>query len=149
MMNNVKIGNVQLKFTGEGNEYFKITILGGLLCVITLGIYSFWLIRNQFNFLFGNISMEQDIRKANVKAIMTAGGVFKNAVSSLLLTVCTLGIGYPWVVIRNIQFSFRNISINGNIDWNSLEQIRSSSQSGAMGEELSMLVDAPSIFTGA
>lgn len=145
MFNNVKIGNVHLKFTGEGDEYLGINLGGGLLSLITLGIYSFWLMKNQFNFLFGKIKIEQEDKWATVNASMTAGSVFKNLLSSLALTVFTLGIAYPWVKIRNIAFVFDNLIIDGNIDWNSLQQ-SNFNQGSAMGDELGLMVDAPSLF---
>ena len=41
-------------FTGTGGEYFVINLVGGLLTMITFGIYVFWFIAKLLRFQFNN-----------------------------------------------------------------------------------------------
>ena len=56
-----------------------------------------------------------------------------------LLLVCTLGLAWPWVRVRNIDFAFRYLALDGPLD---LERIRQQAQqASATGEGLAGFLD--------
>ena len=56
-----------------------------------------------------------------------------------LLLICTLGIAWPWVRVRNIHFAFRYLSLEGPLD---LESIQQQAQfASATGEGLAGFLD--------
>jgi uncharacterized membrane protein YjgN (DUF898 family) len=61
-------------------------------------------------------------------------------VVNVLLLVCTLGLGWPWVRVRNINFAFRNLALVGPLD---LARIQQEAQTvSAIGEGLSGFFDS-------
>ena len=53
--------------------------------------------------------------------------------------VCTLGLAWPWVRVRNIHFAFRYLELDGPLD---LERIRQQAQqASATGEGLAGFLD--------
>lgn len=54
--------------------------------------------------------------------------------------MCTLGLGWPWVRTRNINFSFRNLALLGPLDLGRIEQL--AQRVSTIGEGLSGFFDA-------
>jgi uncharacterized membrane protein YjgN (DUF898 family) len=143
LLGNIRFGGVRMQFTGEGGDFFGIVFKGGLLTMLTLGIYSFWFTANRFNFLWGNIDLEQGNKKACFNATMTGEKFFGFAVPAMLLVVVTLGIGMPWVMMRTIRFYTENMEITGDFDPDALVQ-GARDKIGAAGEELGSMLDVDS-----
>jgi uncharacterized membrane protein YjgN (DUF898 family) len=61
------------------------------------------------------------------------------AVNALLL-VGTVGIGWPWVRVRNVHFAFRNLALVGPLDLATIQQ--EAQHVSAMGEGLSGFFDS-------
>ena len=55
------IGGKRFKFNGTGGGLFGKYIIWWLLSIITLGIYSFWAIKNEIRWVVENIEMVNDI----------------------------------------------------------------------------------------
>ena len=54
---NTTIGGKHYRFKGTAGELFGRWIVWYLLTIVTLGIYGFWLIRNQIRWVVENIEM--------------------------------------------------------------------------------------------
>ncbi len=52
-------GTYSGEFTGEGGEYFGIFVVGYLLTVCTLGIYSFWWMANMLRFQLDHLTFQE------------------------------------------------------------------------------------------
>ena len=122
MMGNVRYGEVEGRFDGDGGEYFGVIIKGYLLTLVTLGIYSFWWQRDLFNYMMENTSFHKDEQKIEIKSTVTGGGIFKLGLVNILLLIFTLGIGYAWVAVRTTKYYTENLILEGDIDLASLTQ---------------------------
>ncbi|MEI6948271.1 DUF898 family protein [Paraflavisolibacter sp. H34] len=49
----------ELAFHGKGSDYFKISIVNTILCILTLGLYYPWAKAKSLQFLYGNSTFEQ------------------------------------------------------------------------------------------
>lgn len=140
MIGNTRFGNVEFDYNGDGMEYFLLNLKGIILTICTLGIYLFWYSKDIFNYTISHISathVEQDIK---FDSELTGGALFAHTIVNMLLLICTLGIAFPWIIVRNMRFVYSNISINGNFDAERLENTEEA-YNDAMGEELGDVID--------
>ena len=63
-----------------------------------------------------------------------------NLVNGLIL-IFTLGLGFSWVIVRNMNFLTDHLSLKGNIDVNKV--LQEMKKSGALGEEALDAFDVP------
>lgn len=96
-----KRGDLKLEFTGSGGELFKIGFLGMLLTVLTLGIYSPWMIANLTRFYTDHSTATAvDGTRFRLKTNLTGGDIFKTFLVGAILSAITLGIYLPWMICR-------------------------------------------------
>ena len=122
MIDNVRYGDVEGRFDGDGGEFFLINLKGYLLSIVTLGIYSFWWQKDMFEYLINETSFHKDEDELVLISTVTGGGIFKLQIVNLLLTVFTLGLGFAWVEMRTMKYYTENIRINGTINLDSITQ---------------------------
>ena len=108
----------RLKFTGTAGGLFGTWIVCLLLMIVTVGIYSFWVpikIRKwrEANTFFEDevttFGAEQNLRKE--KASYFDGGLLQYIgwnVLGGLITLCTIGICYPWAVQMKYSWEQRH-----------------------------------------
>lgn len=141
LIGNTRFGNVEFDYNGDGMEYFLLNLKGIVLTICTLGIYLFWYSKDIFNYTVSHTSAthaEQDIKFTSE---LTGGALFAHTIVNMLLLICTLGIAFPWIIVRNMRFVYANININGNFDAEKLENTEAA-YNDAMGEELGGVIDA-------
>lgn len=137
IFDNLKIGNLRFKFTGSGGELFGIRFVGTLLTYITLGIYFFRMRANEMDFMANNTRLIQTAeRKGTLKSEFKGWDYFVLLIGNLFILVFTLGLGAPFVIIRNMEFFVNNVVVRGKVDFNSIEQELVDTGSGSMGEGL-------------
>ncbi len=122
LFSHTKIGDLRFNFRGDGGELFGINILGAILTPLTLYLYIPFFMKNRFNFTVNNTTLadeEQEIRLYSNLQGSTAFGVI---VSNFLLTACTLGIGYPWALMRSMRMYFDHIELPEEFDYDALKQ---------------------------
>ncbi len=61
--------------------------------------------------------------------------------ANFFILVFTLGLGSPWVVVRNRKFIADNLTFSGNIELNRV--VQEMQDSGAFGEESMHIMDVP------
>ncbi|OQX01980.1 MAG: hypothetical protein BWK73_44280 [Thiothrix lacustris] len=123
------------RFTGSGNEYFKIWIVNILLSIVTLGIYSAWASVRRRRYFYGNTWLEDanfeyhatplQILLGRVIAIglLIAYTFLSNAFPIIGFGLLLLIMAFmPWLVCRSMQFnarmsSYRNVrfSFHGGV----------------------------------
>jgi uncharacterized membrane protein YjgN (DUF898 family) len=119
---NTRFGSIKLEFKGESFDYFCKLAGGSFLSVITLGIYYFWFQTNLFHFFYGNMFLSVNEQFLKVKTSATAGKYFKLIAGNILITVFTLGLGYPFAKARSMRFICDNVEFYGNIDLDKILQ---------------------------
>ena len=122
IVGNVRYGEVEGDFDGDGFDYFILNLKGYLLSLITLGIYSFWWQKDLFNYIIDNTSFHKGEEKITMESTVTGGGIFVLMITNLLIALFTLGLGYAWVEVRTTKYIIENIKLTGDIDLASLTQ---------------------------
>ena len=122
LVGNTRYGEVEGKFEGDGGEYFILNLKGYLLTLVTLGIYGFWWQADLISYITGKTSLHKGEDKITLSSTITGGSLFGLVIINMLITVCTLGLGFAWVQMRTMKFYADNIQIEGTIDLESLTQ---------------------------
>ena len=105
-------GEVRLQFRGTGGKLFVAMIVGYLLCLITLGIYSPWFITNLLKYFTENSSATSPGGQGYALEYNgTGGGLFVTFLVGYLLSIITLGIYVPWFMCKVSRFVLDNTSI--------------------------------------
>ncbi len=137
---NIKVGDAAFKYHGDGGKYFSIIIVGYLLTILTLGIYGFWWQKKLFDYFVNNLELVKDDKKINFYSIATVGGFFELVVLNLLLIVFTVGIAFPWTIVRTMKFFTDNIVLEGEMSLDELQQSQSDF-SNATGDDITDILD--------
>jgi len=119
---NMRFGNATFSYTGEGGELLMLHIKGYFLSVFTLGIYAFWYAKDLVNFYINNILIEQEGKYSRLDSELTGWDCMKLTIVNLLIMICTLGLGYSWVVTRTMHLIISKSEIIGNFNPDELEQ---------------------------
>ena len=161
LISHTYFGNQPFRFDGEGRELFQIYLpifavvlfvpvgfalsalipplvfimVGYLLFVYPVVIfYSFWIRANQQRYLWAHTSCGT----TQFRATMTGGGLLLLNLINTMLLLLTVGLAWPWVVIRNIEFVVEHLSIEGPLDLAAIEQDAQSAT--AVGEGFDALL---------
>ncbi|HUJ78711.1 MAG TPA: YjgN family protein [Nitrospiria bacterium] len=165
-------GNARFRFDGEGREllkiyfaWFALLFLSGLLAgvltplLLRLGVvgpkpsaliplallpiagvgwFSFQANKQRYvwnHTLFGS---------ARFSATMTGGRLLGLKLGNALLLVLTLGLAWPWTMVRNANFLVRHLALEGALDLAAIHQ--EAQPATALGEGLDSLMDLDAGF---
>ena len=116
----------RLRFTGSGQEYFRIWIVNVALTLLTLGIYSAWAKVRARRYLYGNVWLGDDAfdYTANPVAILRGRLLLLLVLVPVSLAQRISLVYYyaallllmplvPWVVVRARSFHMRNSRYQG------------------------------------
>jgi len=137
---NVRFGDAEFNYSGDGTDYFFLYIKGYFLSIITFGIYMFWWQKDLFDYYVSNLSLHKDDKELQLTSTATGGDFFTLGITNLLILIFTLGLGYAWVATRTMKYIFEHIEIEGNIDLDSLTQTEENFKD-ATGEDISDFLD--------
>jgi hypothetical protein len=111
-----------------------LNLKGGLLTILTLGIYSFWWQKDIFNYYIDNMELKQNENRIKMHSTATGGAFFKLLITNFLLLFFTFGIAAAWVEMRTLRFLFSHIQMTGNIDLSAVSQTEAA-YNDAFGED--------------
>jgi uncharacterized membrane protein YjgN (DUF898 family) len=135
MISRSYFGNERFDFDGRGRELFGPFLLSVLLTLPTLGLCWVWFLARKRRYFWEHTTFGA----ARFGSTVTGGALLGLWTINTLLLVCTLGLAWPWVRVRNIDFAFRYLELNGPLD---LERIRQQAQqASATGEGLAGFLD--------
>lgn len=140
VFDHIRMGNVTFYFKGKGEWIFFQKLFGIMFCFFTLGIYYPWYKADMTNFYFDNIRIVQGDNVAYVHSHITGGKLFRQSFVNILILVCTLGLGYSWVMVRYIRFILENIEIADIFDADAIMQTEEE-YTNATGDDLSDMLD--------
>jgi len=103
-----------------------------MLCVSMIPV-AFWQ-AGKLNLLFGYASINGAPFTANLKV----GEYIRLLFTSLLLTVFTFGLAYPWVAVRMARYQIEHIGFYGDVDQFSGAKVQ---DRNALGEEVASAFD--------
>lgn len=145
ILSNIKVGNAQFEYNADGADYFVMNLKGYFLTLFTLGIYLFWWQKEQFQFFVDHLRLEQGDDAVFFRSKATGSGFARLMIGNFLILVFTLGLGYAWVVTRNMNFVMNNIEANGYYSFEALQQAQGD-YSDATGEDVSDLLDLGAVI---
>lgn len=140
IFNKIKFGTAQFSYDGKGMDYFILNLKGFFLTIITLGIYMFWWQKDLFNYFVDNLKLKQDDKEIKFKSTASGGDIFGLFIVNYLILIFTLGIGFPWIIVRTFKFIFSKIQLVGNINTDTLVQSEDA-YTDATGEDMSDMLD--------
>ena len=108
-----------------------------ILTPITLGFYLFWFTADLKKYLWSHTH----IGGATFLFPITGKDYMNLKVTNFFILLITLGVGYPWVVVRNQKFVTENLTLAGNIELHRI--VQEMKDSGAFGEEALDAIDVP------
>ena len=76
---------------------------------------------------------------ARFHATMTGKGLFELKLTNLFLLIGTLGLAWPWVQTRNLQFLYYHLGLQGPL--NLKQVVQEAGTASPMGEELAGFFD--------
>ncbi|WP_026708365.1 YjgN family protein [Flavobacterium frigidarium] len=140
IISNIRFGDARLDYEGDGGDYFIMNIKGYFLSLFTLGIYMFWWQKDIFNYYVDHLSMHKDDKQIGFSSTATGVDFAGLFITNFLLLICTLGLGYAWMVTRTIKFMCDHIELEGNIDLDTLHQTEANFKD-ATGDDISDFLD--------
>jgi uncharacterized membrane protein YjgN (DUF898 family) len=135
MIGHSYFGNERFDFDGRGRELFGPFLLSILLTLPTLGLCWVWFLARKRRFFWDHTTFGA----ARFGSAVTGGALLGLWAVNAILLVCTIGLAWPWVRVRNIDFAFRYLALDGPLD---LDRIRQQAQqASATGEGLAGFLD--------
>jgi len=108
-------------------KLFLIVIVGG---IVSLGAYWIWFSAQRQRYYWAHTSFTT----TRFRSTVTAGRLVRLFSGDLVRLIFTLGLGWPWVLVRHAHFTFANLFIEGPLN---LETIQQEAQAAsAAGESL-------------
>lgn len=111
LFSHTKFGHLRLDFHGEGGEFFGINIVGYILMYPTLFLYVPAWLRQRFNFTINNTSLTDGEYRQKFVSNLTAGETYNVLLTNFLLLVVTLGLAFPWTMMRSMRMYFNSIDL--------------------------------------
>ena len=140
ILSNIRFGDAKFDYEGDGGDFLIMNLKGYFLSIFTLGIYTFWWQKDIFNYYVDNLSLHKGDKQIGFSSTATGGDFVGLTLINLIIIICTLGLGYAWVVTRTIKFMFDHIELEGNIDLDTLHQTEDNFKD-ATGEDISDFLD--------
>jgi len=158
---NSRFGNKKFEYSGKGRDIMKIYLLT-LLAMALLGFLIAMYAREYpwvpftmlFFYILGYFWWSAFLARYHWAHTHFVGGTFKFTASgwnlfflkftNLILVLVTLGLGYPWAVIRERNFFAHYLSCEGAIDMNRI--VQEIQKSGAISEGGADVFDIPLDF---
>lgn len=140
VINNLRLGSLELKFNGKGTSYFWICFKGVLLTVLTLGLYSFWFTRDVYRFHVNHVKICLDGVEQKLVSEAKVMGFIELIVVNWFIVSFTFGLGYPWALERSLRFYMEHMVMEDAINTNAVSQTEDE-YNDALGEDFGDMMD--------
>ena len=128
-------GDTKFSYDGEINALFGKFIKAIILSLFTFGIYWFWFAAERNNYYWSHTKFANARFRLNIKGFE----YLRLKSVNLFLIIFTLGLAYPFVMIRDTRFLFERLRLEGDLDlFDIIQDARSPS---AFGEEIADILD--------
>lgn len=140
LFSHTKLGDLKLDFHGDGSDLFVINFLGVFLSYITLFIYLPYFIKNRWNFTVNHTTVENNQFRRALKSHLSGDHCLKILFVNFILLIFTLGLAFPFTIMRYYKMLFDHVEIPTDIDFDQIAQ-HADSYNQAAGDEMSDLLD--------
>ncbi len=118
MTSNSYVGTQRFDFDGRGIDLLWPFVKALLLTIPTLGLCWFWYSAHRGRYFWDHTT----VGAARFRYRATGGRLLWLWTVNILLFVGTLGIAWPWVKLRNVEFTFRNLTLEDLLDTSRIVQ---------------------------
>jgi len=136
MVSHSYFGSRGFHFDGSGRELLKSYLFAFLLTLPTLGLSWFWYLAKRQRFFWEHTTFDETL---HFHSSVTGRAMMNFYVGNFLILVVTLGLGWPWIVVRSCRFVCKYLSQEGSLDLAAVEQ--EAQEASATGEALSGFLD--------
>jgi uncharacterized membrane protein YjgN (DUF898 family) len=135
MASNSYFGTQKFEFDGQGRDLLGSYILAVLLLIPTMGLYLFWFAAKKQRYLWDHTTLGT----SRFHSTVTGGALFLLSLGNLFLLIFTLGLGWPWVMVRNVRFAFTYLTLEGPLNLDAIQQ--EAQAASPTGEGLDSILD--------
>ncbi|GEM_PF-877870 len=114
--------------------FWATVAMVSLMIPFIIGLW-FWFQATRQRYLWSHTTFGS----ARFRATMTGKELFELKLTNLLLLVFTLGLAWPWVQVRNLQFLYYHVGLQGPL--NLKQVVQEAGTASPMGEELAGFFD--------
>lgn len=122
IISNIRFGNLRFGYDGSGTELFAIKLKSFIFSIFTFGLYYFWYLEEWTNYYMNHCYIEQNGKNYYFTGRLRGSGYFMLIVGNLILSIITLGLATPWVIVRTTHFIIRNMEIPAGVNFNHIAQ---------------------------
>ena len=112
------LGTQRFDFDGRGRDLVWPFARAVLLTIPTLGLCWFWYSARWQRYVWDHTT----VGAARFRCRVAGERLLRLWVVNVLLLVPTLGIAWPWVKVRTVEFTFRNLTLEGPLDTSAIVQ---------------------------
>jgi uncharacterized membrane protein YjgN (DUF898 family) len=129
-------GRRPFHFDGQGRDLFRPYLIALLLLIPTLGFCLFWFHAKKARYFWEHTFFET----ARFRSTMTGGQLCIQTLGNWALLIVTLGLAWPWVLVRRARFEFTYLTLEGPLDLAGI--VQEPQLPTATGDALSSLLGA-------
>jgi uncharacterized membrane protein YjgN (DUF898 family) len=119
MMNNTRFGTLEFSYTGKDREAWRMGIAAFFLSIVTLGFYYPCYLAKIAKYRGRHTRVGPD---ACLDYQMTGGDFLWIFLLNIWGTTLTLGLAFPWITMYSLRYMTKRIYVEGEIDFDSIEQ---------------------------
>jgi uncharacterized membrane protein YjgN (DUF898 family) len=127
LTNRMRFGSTYFRYEANRREFCILCYKGVLLTIVTLGFYLPWFHARLIQFRLEKTS----IQNASFKVHLKGKDLFVYSLVSFLLGLVTLGLATPWVLNWGNKLIINSIELNGEMDFQNIENLASSGEAMA------------------
>ena len=143
-ISNATYGTERFSYNGNGNELLGIYAKGFMLSILTVGIYSFWMKAELDRYRWNNTS----IQGISFKNKLPGEELFVNTLLMGVAIYLTMGIAFPWVIVRLLRIKASYLSMEETPNLASIEAAMRDKEASSLGEGLNEAAESIGNFLG-
>ena len=129
LVRSTHFGSEPFLYEADGRPLFGEFLKAVALTIPTLGLCWIWYVAFKHRYFWNNTMM----RGARFTSTVTGTALFELQLINVFLVLFTLGIGTPWAITRTLEFWCDNLSLEGTVDWASIQQRAQSAETVGEG----------------
>lgn len=125
VLGHLRYGTARFSYRGSGSDLFVLGLKSVILSPLTLGMWLIEYRRERLAYLFNQLRLRDGDTATDQgllgRAVFHTGygflPLFGLLLTNVLLIVFTLGLGFPWAVMRSWSYVINNLTLAGDLDF--------------------------------
>ena len=138
-INNSSYGSEEFSYDGRARDLYPRFLLCLLLSLPTLGLSWLWFWAYEYRY----VAEHTYLGKLRFRSDVSALGILWLGFSNFLVLALTLGLAFPWVLLRTVRFICAHLETQGTLDYQRIAQVEAPEPK--VGEGLVEALDMGSI----